>query len=40
MKKQFQIFKLGFTTNGKVTIFSKVGENFNFAQKVKKYKFL
>ena len=36
MKKEFKIFKSG-VTETKVTILSKVGEEFNKEQKIKKY---
>ena len=39
MIKQFQIFKQGMT-DSKVTILSKVGEEFDFNFKVSKYKYL
>jgi hypothetical protein len=37
MKREFQIFKEGTTTNGKVTIVSKEGEPFNKDAKIKFY---
>ncbi len=40
MKKEFQIYKEGVTTNGKVTILSKDSEPFDKEQKIKKYLYL
>ena len=40
MKKEFKIYKEGVTTEGKVTILSKVGESFNKEEKIQKYLFL
>jgi hypothetical protein len=39
MKKEFKIFKQG-VTETKITILSKVGEDFNKQEKIKKYIFL
>ena len=36
MKKEFKIYKLG-VTDSKITILSKVGEDFNKKEKIKKY---
>jgi hypothetical protein len=36
-KKEFQVYKEGFTISGKIMILSKVGEPFNKKAKIKKY---
>lgn len=40
MTPQFQVYKEGRTTEGKVLIFSKHGEPFNRQAKIEKYLFL
>ncbi len=36
MKKEFKIYKAGMT-DSKITILSKIGEDFNREEKIKKY---
>lgn len=40
MKNEFQIYKEGMTPNGRITILSKEGENFNKHSKIMKYLYL